>query len=105
MKTFGLEEAAEFLRISKDSMRKMADSGKVPGAKVGPESGRVWIFTDESLEDYLREEIRRQTAVKRGNAEDGLRVSMQATFSTAPSEQGRKPTRRRPRTPPVLSAV
>ena len=41
MKTFGLEEAAEFLRISKDSMRKMADSGKVPGAKVGPESGRV----------------------------------------------------------------
>lgn len=63
MKTFGLEEAAEFLRISKDSMRKMADSGKVPGAKVGPESGRVWIFTDESLEDYLREEIRRQTAL------------------------------------------
>lgn len=105
MKTFGLEEAAEFLRISKDSMRKMAESGKVPGAKVGPESGHAWIFTDESLEDYLREEIRRQTAVKRGSVEDGVRVGMQATFSTASSEQRRKPTRRQPRTPPVLSAA
>lgn len=99
MKTFGLEEAAEFLRISKDSMRKMAESGKVPGAKVGPESGHAWIFTDESLEDYLREEIRRQTAAKREVAKTAMFIPV------TPSIQGRKPARRQPRTPPALSAV
>jgi len=65
MKTFGLEEAAQFLRVSKDSMRDMADSGKVPAAKIGPTAGYRWVFTEESLEDYLREEIRRQTADRR----------------------------------------
>lgn len=65
MKTFGLEEAAEFLRVSKDSMRDMADSGKVPAAKIGPNAGYRWVFTEESLEEYLREEIRRQTADRR----------------------------------------
>ncbi|HNY41338.1 MAG TPA: helix-turn-helix domain-containing protein [Bryobacteraceae bacterium] len=39
MKTYGLEEAAAFLHVSKDSMRDMADSGKVPAAKIGPTAG------------------------------------------------------------------
>ena len=66
MKTFDLEGAAAFLHVSKDSMRDMADSGRVPGAKIGPGAGYRWVFTEESLEEYLRDEIRRQTAERRG---------------------------------------
>lgn len=65
MKTFDLEEAAAFLRVSKDSMRDMADSGKVPAAKIGPTSGYRWVFTDESLEEYMRHEIKAQTESRR----------------------------------------
>lgn len=65
MNTLDLQGAAAYLHVSKDSMRDMADSGKVPGAKVGPTNGRQWIFTEESLDDYLREEIKRQTAERR----------------------------------------
>lgn len=65
MKTFGLEEAAAFLHVSKDSMRDMADAGKVPAAKIGPTKGYRWVFTDESLEEYLRDEIERQTRDRR----------------------------------------
>ncbi len=65
MKTFDLEEAAAFLHVSKDSMRDMADSGKVPAAKIGPTKGYRWVFTDEALEEYLREEVTRQTRDRR----------------------------------------
>ena len=49
MKTLSLKEAAEFLRLSADALRDMAVAGKVPGAQLGPNGGRIWIFTDESL--------------------------------------------------------
>lgn len=51
MKTLSLKEAAEFLRLSADALRDMAVAGKVPGAQLGPNGGRIWIFTDESLEE------------------------------------------------------
>ena len=47
MKTLSLKEAAEFLRLSADALRDMAVAGKVPGAQLGPNGGRIWIFTDE----------------------------------------------------------
>ena len=65
MKTLGLEEAAAFLHMSAYCLRQMAEAGKVPGAKTGPKGYR-WVFTDEALEEYLRDEIRRQTATRRG---------------------------------------
>lgn len=65
MKTFDLEEAAAYLRVSKDSMRDMADSGKVAGAKIGPTTGYRWIFTEDGLDDFLRSEIERQTRDRR----------------------------------------
>lgn len=92
MKTFGLEEAAAFLRVSKDSMRDMADSGKVPAAKIGPTAGYRWVFTEESLEEYLREEIRRQTAERRRTPSIA-----QALASI--------PRRRETRSPPLLNGV
>jgi hypothetical protein len=60
MKTFNAEEAAEFLKISSATLKILAGSGVVPGAKVG----RAWVFTDEGLESYLRSEITRQTTAR-----------------------------------------
>ena len=97
MKTFDLEGAAEFLRVSKDSLRDMADSGKVPAAKIGPHAGYRWVFTDEGLEEYLRDEIRKQTAVRRGE-----KLEMTRLYENSPTP-GRYPSgRRKPMTPPPL---
>lgn len=95
MKTYGLEEAAAFLHVSKDSMRDMADSGKVPAAKIGPTSGYRWVFTDEGLEEYLRDEIRKQTAGRRG-AKPGDNPPVPTGYDRTAT------SRRQPRTPPVL---
>ncbi len=60
-----LKEGAEHIRVSPDSLRELAESGEVPAAKIGPNGGRVWVFTDESLDEFVRQEIARQTADRR----------------------------------------
>ena len=59
MKLLNLHEAATFLRISKDKLRDLAAAGDVPGIKIGGQ----WRFVQERLEDYIREETERQTAL------------------------------------------
>lgn len=61
MKTFSVDEAADFLNISADSLKYLAGRGIVPGAKIG----KAWVFLDESLEYYLRDEVVRQTTERR----------------------------------------
>ncbi len=63
-----IEEAAEYLHTSQDSLREMAESGDVPAAKIGPNGGRVWIFTEETLAEFVRQEIKRQTEERRKKA-------------------------------------
>lgn len=65
MKPMLIAEAAEYVRISPDSLREMAECGDAPAAKIGPNGGRVWIFTDESLDEFLRQQIQKQTAERR----------------------------------------
>ena len=50
MHTMGLKEAAEFLRVHPEELRRRAKIGHVPGAKVG----RAWVFLAEDLAQYLR---------------------------------------------------
>ena len=59
MKLLNLPEAAKFLRISKDKLRDLAADGDVPGMKIGGQ----WRFVQERLEEYIREETERQTAL------------------------------------------
>lgn len=65
MKPMLIAEAAEHIRISAESLREMAESGDAPAAKIGPNGGREWIFTDESLDEFVRQEIKRQTEERR----------------------------------------
>ena len=64
MKLLNLPEAAKFLRISKDKLRDLAAAGDVPGMKIGGQ----WRFVQERLENYIREETERQTALLKTGA-------------------------------------
>lgn len=55
-RTFDLEQAARFLKINKCTAGELAASGKLPGAKIG----RAWVFLEQDLVDWLREEVRKQ---------------------------------------------
>ena len=45
-----IDELSEYLRISKSSLYKLAQDGKVPGQKVG----RHWRFHRSAIDDWLR---------------------------------------------------
>ena len=90
MKTFNLEGAAEYLNISTETMRNMAVSGEVDCAKIG----KSWVFTDEHLDEFLRKEIKAQTAARR---KDQVKEDK--------PEAAQKSHRRQPARPPALVAA
>src|ERR1700685_351165 len=49
-KTWGIPEAAIFLRIHPDTLAERARNGEIPGCKVG----RAWVFMPNLLEEYVR---------------------------------------------------
>ena len=46
-----LEEVAEYLRLSKDTVYRMANTGAIPASKVGNQ----WRFRREDLDSWLEE--------------------------------------------------
>lgn len=55
-RTLDLEQAASLLKINKCTAGDLAASGKLPGAKIG----RAWVFLEQDLIDWLREQVREQ---------------------------------------------
>ena len=95
--TFGLGEAANFLRCGEDTLRQLAASGEVPGAKVG----REWVFVDVDLVDWLRTQYG-----QRNEGRQPCQTSKSAETSTIPISRSKArgldellklPTRRKPR--------
>jgi hypothetical protein len=50
MKTFDLKEAALFLKLHSEEVRRRAKAGIIPGAKLG----KRWGFIEDDLADYMR---------------------------------------------------
>jgi hypothetical protein len=50
MKTLSLTEAAAFVKLHPEELRRRAKLGLAPGAKAG----KCWVFIDDDLADYLR---------------------------------------------------
>ena len=50
MQTLDLKEAAIFLKMSPEGLRRKAAQGKIPGAKPG----KRWCFNQDDLAEYLR---------------------------------------------------
>jgi hypothetical protein len=50
METLDLEQAAHFLKLHPEELRRRAKAGVVPAAKVG----KRWVFLEPDLAGYLR---------------------------------------------------
>jgi excisionase family DNA binding protein len=50
MKTMGIDDASQLLRVHPVTLSKMASSGEIPAAKIGKE----WVFIEVDLIDYIR---------------------------------------------------
>lgn len=85
MRTFDLEQAADFLKVNPCTAQEMAASGELPGAKIG----RAWVFLEEDLADWLREQIKLQREQRQSK---NYNLSKPPTSSTA---QISRKTRRR----------
>jgi excisionase family DNA binding protein len=48
--TWGIKEAAAFLRIHPDTLAERARAGEIPGCKIG----RSWVFMPDLLTEYVR---------------------------------------------------
>ncbi|WP_242605417.1 helix-turn-helix domain-containing protein [Legionella anisa] len=67
IKTLNILAAANFLGAHKETIRRLAASGELPGVKIG----RGWIFIEHDLVVYMRSKYARgvtsQGAVQRSN--------------------------------------
>ena len=57
-----LEEVTEYLRLSKDTVYRMANTGKLPASKVGSQ----WRFRKEDVDQWLE----KNKNVKRNDTPD-----------------------------------
>jgi excisionase family DNA binding protein len=54
--SWGLAEAAAFLRAHPDTVRKLAKDRRIPAAKIG----KAWVFMPHLLAEYLEQQCRTQ---------------------------------------------
>ncbi len=74
-RTLDLEEAADFLKVHPQTLRRLAKQGTVPGAKVG----KCWCFLEEDLVDFLRSRYAHKRQVPQGaNSENMIWHSINA---------------------------
>ena len=50
MRTLNLSEAAQFLKLHPEEVRRRAKAGIIPGAKLG----KRWAFIEDDLADHIR---------------------------------------------------
>ncbi|MDP3559381.1 MAG: helix-turn-helix domain-containing protein [Legionellaceae bacterium] len=50
MKTFNINQAAEFLGAHKETVRRLVANGHLPGVKIG----RSWLFIEQDLVIHIR---------------------------------------------------
>lgn len=55
---FTIDELAKYLKVSKSTLYKLCQAGKVPGRKVG----RHWRFHRDTIDDWLRRDANRSPA-------------------------------------------
>jgi excisionase family DNA binding protein len=85
MKTYDINEAADFLKIDRSTALELAHLGTLPGAKVG----RAWVFMEDELVAYLRDMTRKQTQARRAEAESALIIN-RAQQEPRPKPRGRR---------------
>jgi hypothetical protein len=93
MKTLDINECAEFFKIDPTTATKMAARGEIPGAKIG----RAWVFLQDDLVEYLRQQVRIQSRLKETEAkvDDQIEASKSRNpvmaLATLPHRRNKKP--------------
>lgn len=82
MKTYNLQETANFLKVHAETVSRLAKSGQLPGAKIG----RAWVFLEDDLIKYLREQI--QSQVREREAKSEVLATMDNTNPSADMRAG-----------------
>lgn len=102
MRTFALLECADFLKVDRNKVLKLAGRGELPGAKIG----RAWVFLEDDVVTYLRKNIQEQTAARleitstaEANEQLARAIARQLPIQ-APRRRGRRP-RPLPSLPPL----
>ncbi|MBI2191990.1 MAG: helix-turn-helix domain-containing protein [Planctomycetes bacterium] len=62
---FTIEDLAEYLKISKSTLYKLAQSGALPGIKVG----RHWRFHRDAVDEWLKSHPLDKKETKQGEQE------------------------------------
>ncbi|MDG4813187.1 helix-turn-helix domain-containing protein [Hydrogenovibrio sp. 3SP14C1] len=78
-KTLTLHQAAEYLQCNPETVRRQAQAGKIPGGKIG----RKWVFIQQDLAQFLRNQYSIPESVVQvvGNDEESLCQSTLETTS------------------------
>ena len=61
--TYDADEAADMLKVHRSTVLELAESGKLPGTKVG----RAWVFLVDDLVRWLREQIEADRRRRQGS--------------------------------------
>jgi len=95
VQTFDLNQAADFLKINSCTAQKMAAAGELPGAKIG----RAWVFFEDDLASWLREQVKMQQKQRCTRYSSAITSSQSLTQASPPY----KPRRgKHPKQPPKL---
>ena len=57
-------EVAAFMRVSRETVYRLAVRGELPGRKIG----RLWRFQKEAIQDYLWKRDSHETETQRNDA-------------------------------------
>lgn len=103
MRTFDLQECADFLKVDRTTAMKLAQQGDIVGARIG----RAWVFLEDDVVAFLREQAQQQTLerlegrIKPDHADTDRRThaAIQRQMQQAPARKPGRTARALPRLP------
>ncbi|MBR8032313.1 helix-turn-helix domain-containing protein [Burkholderia vietnamiensis] len=101
MRTFDLQECADFLKVDRTTAMKLAQRGDIVGARIG----RAWVFLEDDVVAFLREQAQRQTLERLEGRSDSAEIdrrtqaAIQRQLQPAPPRRAGRVARALPRLP------
>ena len=103
MRTFDLQECADFLKVDRTTAMKLAQQGDIVGARIG----RAWVFLEDDVVAFLREQaqrqtlerIERQTTPNLSGVDQRAQAAIQRQLQSPPARKQGRTARSLPRLP------
>lgn len=102
MRTFDLQECADFLKVDRTTAMKLAQQGDIVGARIG----RAWVFLEDDVVAFLREQAQQQTLERlegrtsnHTETDRRAQAAIQRQLQTLPTRRPGRTARALPRLP------